>query len=152
MNGAERFFVDTNVLLYAVDPANPRKREAAQEWLERLWEHAAGRLSWQVLHEFYANAVRKPGRPGRTVRSTVEVFALWNPVDTTLGLIQRAWYWTEQAQLTYWDALIVSAAERSACAWLLSEDFQTGRRFGATTVLNPFRERPEAFGLHRGPR
>jgi predicted nucleic acid-binding protein len=147
MRAAERVFVDTNVLLYAADPADPAKRSAARQWLTGLWQNGAGRLSWQVLHEFYTNAVRKLRAHHAEARTTVELFATWYPIETSLGLIQRAWFWMDEARISYWDALIVAAAERAGCAWLLSEDFQTGRKMGAITVLNPFRSRPEEFGL-----
>lgn len=52
MNGAEIFFVDSNVALYYVDPANQRKRDQARDWFDHLWMAGAGRISWQVLHEF----------------------------------------------------------------------------------------------------
>ena len=45
-------FVDTNVLLYSLDPRDPIKKARSKEWLEYLWQFGAGRLSWQVLHEF----------------------------------------------------------------------------------------------------
>jgi predicted nucleic acid-binding protein len=144
---AERFFVDTNLLLYSADPADPRKREAANLWLTALWEQAAGRPSWQVLHEFYANAIRKLRAPPRKARATVEALAQWQPVDTSVALVQRAWYWMDKAGLPYWDSLIVAAAERASCAFLLSEDFQEGRKFDAVAVVNPFASPPREFGL-----
>ena len=147
MRAVENVFVDTNVLLYAVDPADAVKQAGARQWVDTLWETGRGRLSWQVLHEFYANATRKPGAGVTEARTTVELFASWNPVDTSLGLIQKAWQWTDRAQLPYWDALIVAAAERAGCLWILSEDFQSGRRFGAMTVVNPFRSRPDVLSL-----
>ena len=58
----------------------------------------------------------------------------------------------DQAQLTYWDGLIVAAAEQAGCAWLLSEDFQAGRKLGRVTVVNPFHDRPEHFGLEPNSR
>jgi predicted nucleic acid-binding protein len=146
MPAGDRFFVDTNVLLYSLDRAAPAKRDAAKRWLAMLWENGSGCISWQVLHEFYLNATRKPGASNQRARSIVEVFALWQPIDSSLGLIQRAWYWTDKAQVSYWDALIVSAAERGGCAWLLSEDLQDGRRLGGVTIVNPFKRGPEAFG------
>ena len=57
-------------------------------------------------------------------------------------MFQRAWYWSDQAQVTFWDAMIVSAAERMRCRFLLSEDFQTGREFGSITIVNPFATYP----------
>jgi predicted nucleic acid-binding protein len=150
MPGAERFFVDTNLLLYAMDPLDPAKQRCAQGWLEVLWKSGAGAVSWQVLHEFYVNATRKLRSTAAQARSTVEVFMEWQPVDTSPVLIQRAWHWTDTAQLSYWDALIVAAAEKRDCRWLVSEDFQVGQKFGAVTVINPFRAVPEDFGLPNG--
>jgi predicted nucleic acid-binding protein len=57
-------------------------------------------------------------------------------------LLERAWHWTDAAHLPYWDALILGAAEIAGCDFLLSEDFQAGRRFGAVKVLNPFTAAP----------
>ena len=71
----------------------------------------------------------------------------WQPVETTLGLMERAWQWMDSAQLSYWDALILGAAEVSACRWLLNEDLQDGRTYGAATVVNPFRVSPGEFFL-----
>jgi len=148
MNGADTFFLDTNILLYSADPADPNKQAAAQRWLTILWRHRAGRLSWQVLNEFYVNAVRKLRTPNRNARMTVETLVLWKPVDMTPTILRRAWHWIDAAQLTYWDALILATAEAAQCAWLLSEDFQAGRRYGGVTVVNALRESPDAFGLH----
>lgn len=145
MRAAERFFVDTNVLLYSVDPADAAKQRAARQWLKVLWENGAGCLSWQVLNEFYVNAVQKLKTPSPKARRLVEAFALWQPVETSLGLIERGWYWMDEAQLSYWDSLIVAASERAGCAWLLSEDFQEGRKFGDVAVVNPFRSHPAGF-------
>ena len=144
---AERFFGDTNVLLYSVDPAGGGKRELAQQWADALWTSDAGRISWQVLNEFYANAVRKLRAPVQGVRTTVETLAQWQPTGFGLGALQRAWYWADKAGIPYWDSLIVASAEAAGCANLLSEDFQTGRKFGEVTVVNPFRAGPGEFGL-----
>lgn len=106
--------------------------------MDRLWELNTGRISWQVVHEFYVNAVRKLGVPSGVARGLVQTYALWQPVESTAGLVERAWYWMDKAQLAYWDALIVAAAERSSCEVLLSEDFAHGRRFEGVLVVNPF--------------
>lgn len=139
---ADLVFTDTNLLLYAVDRIDPGKQARAAAWLDSLWKGGRGRLSWQVLSEFYVNAVRKMGAPPAEARARVELLALWQPVETSLGLAQRAWYWSDSAQLSHWDALIVAAAERCGCRWLLSEDFQEGRSFGGVTVVNPFTRAP----------
>lgn len=149
MSGGDRFFVDTNVLLYSLDASAPEKQQAARGWLAALWESGVGALSWQVLHEFYVNAVRKTNTSKPVARQLTEDFAQWRPPEVTLGLIRRAWHWSDQAQLSYWDSLILAAAERMECMWLLSEDFQAGRRYGDVTIINPFVQPPEEFGLTR---
>jgi predicted nucleic acid-binding protein len=138
------FFVDTNVLLYALDPADAAKNHRARSWMTTLWEHKAGRLSWQVLNEYYANA-RKVNVPLSVARSNVETLALWDPVGFGLGVLHRAWYWTDKTAVPYWDALVLAAAETAACVHVLTEDFQAGQKFGDLTIVNPFRTPPDQF-------
>lgn len=142
MLAGELVFVDSNVLLYSMDPADAGKRSEAQRWLYALWQSGLGRISWQVLIEFYASAVRKLV-DGSGIRKTVRLFSRWQPGEPGLLLIERAWYWCDESQISFWDAMIVAAAERAGCKWLLSEDFQPDRKFGAITVVSPFEVQPE---------
>ena len=135
-------FVDTNVLLYVIDATSAEKRERAVDWMSTLRENGTGRTSWQVLNEFYSNATRKFRVQPRDVRPVIEELALWQPVGFGLGLVQQAWTWSDRASLSYWDALILSAAEYSGSRFLLSEDFQEGRTFGVVRVINPFHTAP----------
>jgi len=135
-----KVFVDTNVLLYAFDAKEIEKRRVAREWMGWLWERATGRLSWQVLIEFYVNALRAGLKESeRQARETVRLYSTWRPLAVGAPLIDRAWYWRDKAQTSYWDSLILAAAEKEECAWLLSEDFQDGRKYGSVVVVNPFR-------------
>ena len=143
MPAAKRIFVDTNVLLYFLDPSDPIRQTRAAEWLHHLWATGNGALSWQVLHEFYANAVRKLAVPPAEARFLVDSFLTWAPSDTTPALIHRAWHWIDIAQLPYWDALILAAAELTGATILLTEDFQADRRFDEIQVINPFTTAPE---------
>jgi len=140
-------FVDTNVLLYNVDDRDPAKQRAAHLWLDTLWEWGNVRVSWQVLNEFYFNATKKIGAPQAVARRLMETYVQWKPLDFSLPLLQRGWYWQDHADIRYWDALILAAAERSNCRWLLSEDFQDGRKYGSVQAVNPFRTEPN--GLFR---
>ena len=145
--GGERgVFVDTNVLIYAVDKLEGSKHELALRWMSSLWSSNAGRLSWQVLNEFYVNALRKSRLPAQNARDLVSSLTLWKPVGLGFGLVHRAWYWMDSAKISYWDALILASAETAGCAYLLSEDFQEGRKFHSITVVNPFHSLPEEFG------
>jgi predicted nucleic acid-binding protein len=147
MNGSDNFFVDSNVLLYCVDPVEFEKRRRAAEWMEALWRAGNGRLSWQVLHEFYWNGVKRMRLEAARAREMVEDLSHWRPVDTSLGLVHQCWGWIDAAQLTYWDALILAAAERAGARYLLSEDFQEDRLFGEIRVLNPFNHSPSEFSI-----
>lgn len=54
--------------------------------LENGWR----RLSWQVLHEFYSNAIRKFGVAPRSAHKSVEVFARWKPSEMSMELYKEA--------------------------------------------------------------
>lgn len=149
MSADKLLFIDTNVLLYRYDTSDVGKQRSARLWLDLLWDRGDGRLSWQVLNEFYVNATGKIGAPAATIRAAVETYAEWKPAEFTLGQMRRAWHWRDQAGLSYWDGLILAAAEQLGCRWLLSEDFQHGRQYGSVQVVNPFRTDPPELLGHR---
>jgi len=104
-------------------------------------------LSWQVLNEFYWNAVKKMRLQSAKAREIVEDLSLWSPVGASPGVAHDAWQWMDTAQLSYWDALILAAARRSGARYLLSEDFQKGRRYDDVMVPDPFENAPGDFLL-----
>jgi predicted nucleic acid-binding protein len=138
MSGSAPTFVDSNVLLYSVDSRDSKRRAQAVQALDELWRSRSGRISWQVLHEFYWNAVKKMGANRDAVRRQVELYEAWQPVHADGEIIRRAWFWETESRISFWDAMIVSAAERCGCIRLLSEDLQAGRRFQTVEVVNPF--------------
>lgn len=138
-------FVDSNVLLYANDRSESEKQPVAHAWLEVLGTDKTGRLSPQVLREFYWNATRKLARPlARTAaRDVVRRFAAWSTTADDAALVDEAWKLEDRSQLAWWDALIVASAIRADCRWLLTEDLQDGQRFAGVVVVNPFRHTPD---------
>ena len=136
-------FVDSNVFLYAVDEANPRKQEAARNWRAELWKNRRGRVSFQVLGEFYVNAVRKRPAAREEARAEVRDLLAWNPVLADAGLLERGWKLQDRYGLSYWDALIVAAAKVAACRYLLTEDLQAGQKLDGIEVVNPFLRDPQ---------
>ena len=138
-------FVDSNVLLYAHDRSESEKQAVAHAWLEALWLDRAGRVSPQVLREFYWNATRKLVRPlTRTAaRDVVRRFGPWSTADDDAALVAEAWKLEDRSQLAWWDALIVASAIHANCRWLLTEDLQDGQRFGGVVVVDPFRHTPD---------
>jgi predicted nucleic acid-binding protein len=136
----DRVFFDTNILLYAEDGRDMRKRRIANDCIEAAWKDQLARCSWQVLHEFYLNASRKLGLQQAAARTLVRYYEVWDPLETNGAVVERAWFWMDQAQVSYWDGLVLGAAEQLECSVLLSEDFQAGRRYGGVLVVNPFAE------------
>jgi predicted nucleic acid-binding protein len=138
-------FVDSNVLLYAHDRSEAEKQQVAHAWLETLWLDGAGRVSPQVLREFYWNATRKLARPlTRTAaRDVVRKFGSWSTSADDAALVAEAWKLEDRSQLAWWDALIVASAIHANCRWLLTEDLQDGQRFGSVLVVDPFRHTPD---------
>jgi len=73
-------FVDTNVLVYATDLADPRKQELARNWLDELWTSETGRVSFQVLQEFCAMVSQKSPSTRGEARATVRDFLSYRPL------------------------------------------------------------------------
>jgi predicted nucleic acid-binding protein len=137
-------FVDTNVLLYALDEADPSKRQTARKWTADLWKSRRGRVSFQVLGEFYVNALRIHPASRDEARAEVRDLLAWNPVASDAALIESGWKLQDRYQLSYWDALIVAAAKAVACRYLLTEDLQAGQKLDGIEILNPFLRAPES--------
>ena len=137
-------FVDTNVLVHARDRTDEAKHRRALEWLTALWEERAGRLSWQVLQEYYVTATRKldPPRDTFDAREDVTSLVTWQPIDVDTSVIDAAWGIEDRFGLSWWDALIVAAAQAGGCTHLLTEDLQNGQIFGDLTVVDPFHHEP----------
>jgi len=138
-------FVDTNVLVYARDTTEADKQEQAARWIEHLWRTRAGRLSFQVLHEFFVTVTAKlrPGMAVAAARDDVRTLLAWGPVAPLPRSLEAAWRLQDRFSLSWWDALIVAAAQEAGCSVLLSEDLQHGQRFGDVEVCSPFRAAPE---------
>jgi len=133
-------FVDTNVFLYARDAGEPRKQPRAAEWLAHLWRERLGRTSLQVLSEYYVNVTRKldPGLPAAEAWDDVTALFAWQPHPVDASLMQRAREIERRYRLSWWDSLVVAAAQLQDCALLLTEDLQDGATFGSVTVRSPF--------------
>ena len=129
-------FVDTNVLFYVFDQADPTKRDQAR----RLLEVVEPVISAQVLSEFYSTVTRK-GRPPMTAdqaRRAVQRWSRLRVVPITAALVQAAIQTSRDHQLSYWDALILEAAVAACCEELLTEDLADGAVLRGVRIRNPF--------------
>ncbi|MBI4208681.1 MAG: PIN domain-containing protein [Deltaproteobacteria bacterium] len=138
------YFVDTNVLVYARDASEPQKQELAEQWLTFLWESRNGRLSIQVLNEYYATVTQKldPGLRPALARKDVRDLMAWQPISLDTQTLENAWTVQDRFKLSWWDSLIVSAAQISGCKYLLTEDIQNQQDLYGLQVVNPFKENP----------
>lgn len=133
-------FVDSNVLLCRRDLDEPVKRLLAAAWVEHHWRAASGRTSFQVLGEYYTNATRRlrPGLDADDAWDDVEALLSWRPQPIDAELLQKGREVERRFRLSWWDSLIVAAAQSQNCTLLLSEDLQDGARYGGVTVRSPF--------------
>lgn len=138
-------FVDTNVLVYLRDSTEPEKQRPAAEWIGYLWETGTGRLSGQVLQEYYVTVTEKlnPGMPPEDARADILALRAWNPLFPDADLFEDAWAVEDRYGFSFWDALIVAAARRLDCSLLLTEDLQDGQELEGLAVRSPFTYEPE---------
>jgi predicted nucleic acid-binding protein len=138
MNG--KSFVDTNILLYAHDHQTGPRSVTAQELLKKLWQENRGVLSTQVLQEFCVNARRKSIHPIDLdeLREAILDFLGWEIVVNSAQSILRALDIEARHKVSFWDALILQAAESAGCEVLYSEDLSHGQEYNGVLVINPF--------------
>ena len=133
-------FVDTNVLVYFRDASEPEKQSRAADWLIELWKNQLGRLSIQVLNEFYVTVTQKlnPGLSCADARMDIKNLWVWKPVAIDRDVIENGWTIQDQYGFSWRDSLIIAAAQKTDCSILLSEDLQHEQEIDGLTVLNPF--------------
>jgi predicted nucleic acid-binding protein len=136
---SDKYFVDTNILVYAHDRTTGAKHLRAQRLLEQLWNSGQGVLSTQVLQELCINLRRKAGNPlpMEEVRLLIREYATWEVVTNTPESVLRALDIEIRYKTSFWDALILQAAEDAGASILYSEDLAAGQRFGAIQIVNP---------------
>ena len=135
-------FVDTNVLIYALDEADRKKHEAARFWRADLWKSRRGRISYQVLQEFYVKVTQKWPSSRQQARAEVRDLLAWQPVSVDAPLLERAWRIQDRYHFSFWDALIVAAAKVASCRYLLTKDLQADQDIDGVLVINPFLQAP----------
>jgi predicted nucleic acid-binding protein len=134
-------FVDTNVLVYSIDPTDPHKRDAATEILRR--RDLA--LSCQVLQEFIVQvtSARKVWAISLDEAATfVRSWSRFPIIETTVALVDRSLEISRRYRLHYWDSAVLAAAAAAGADALLTEDLQHGQVVGGVRIVNPFRDLP----------
>jgi predicted nucleic acid-binding protein len=131
-------FVDTNVLIYTREAEDTLKQQKSLFWMKELWTSGNGRLSFQVLQEYFAKLLRKKTELRDQARADVRDLIAWHPVVINASVLEHAWRIQDRYRLSFWDSLIVAAAKAASCRWLLTEDLQPGQNLDGVTVVNPF--------------
>lgn len=136
----DKVFVDTNILVYAHDRDAGRRHALAKEVLDRLWDDRTGILSTQVLQEFYVTLTKKVHKPIKkpAARRIVQRYFSWKVVINTPPIIFQASEIEESYKISFWDALIVSAAFSESASVILTEDLNHGQYVEGILINNPF--------------
>jgi predicted nucleic acid-binding protein len=146
-----RYFVDTNILMYAHDTSTGEKHERAKALVAGLWRDRSGVVSTQVLQELSVTLRRKAGRP-LDIRATREImtdYLTWQVIVNGGESILEALDLEARYHVSFWDALVLQAAQASGAEVLYTEDLSDGQRYGSVRIVNPLRDgqgKPEATG------
>ena len=132
-------FLDTNVLVYAVDGSHAA-REKRLRALE-LFDSQDFALSTQVLQEFYVTVTRKIAVPLSPEKALewIEQLTVFPCVAVEASLVKIAIENSVRHQISYWDAAIITAADLAGARTLFSEDLNHEQYYGSVQVINPFR-------------
>ena len=138
---SDKYFVDTNILMYAHDASAGVKHERAKALVEELWRDRTGVVSSQVLQELSVNLRRKAGRPldAKATRDIIADYLTWQVVVNGNESILEAIDLEGRYRISFWDALILQGAQASGAEVMLSEDLSEGQTYGSVRVTNPLR-------------
>jgi len=139
----EQAFVDTNVLVYAFDRTDSNKKQTAQKLITHLGDKDLLRLSTQVLQELFVTLTRKV-KQRCSSQEAIEILdhlAVWPLVQIDYSAIKAAASVSDEARISFWDALVVVAAARSGASILYTEDLNDGQELLGVKVRNPFADR-----------
>ncbi|MDD4623672.1 MAG: PIN domain-containing protein [Kiritimatiellae bacterium] len=134
-----KVFLDTNVLAYACDADQPEKRDQARALLNKIARESPPCVSTQVLQEFFVTVTRKmgvaPAQAKRIIHSLRHMETVLIDREDITRAIDCSMIW----QISFWDALILTAARKPRCRIVYSEDLNNAQEYDTVRVVNPFR-------------
>jgi predicted nucleic acid-binding protein len=136
----DRFFVDTNILVYAHDVTAEDKHARARALVGELWQSRQGCLSVQVLQEFFVTTTRKIPKPldAPAAAQIIDDLAHWHLHAPGAGDVRAAIDIHQRTGASFWDAMILRSAKELGCQILYSEDLNAGQDYAGVHVRNPF--------------
>jgi predicted nucleic acid-binding protein len=136
---AERFTLDTNILIYAVDARDGHKRDFAINIIEA----AVGLdcpLALQVVGEFYVAATTKLKLAAKDAADrSAQLIASFDTFGYSVHAVRAALEEAPKRRFSYWDSVLLASAAEAGCTTIFSEDMADGARFGSIVIANPFR-------------
>jgi predicted nucleic acid-binding protein len=138
---SDKFFLDTNVFVYAFDPSASAKARQADDLIRLALNSGRGVISYQVVQEFFNVAYRRFPEPMRGELAEVYFLDVLGPlcaVQSSAELFVQSLRAFGRYRMQWFDALIVAGAIEAKCSILYSEDFQHGQKFEGVEIRNPF--------------
>ncbi len=146
INGQEKsyivskIFIDTNILVYTLDTTDKQKHERARAVLQQIINKHHPVISTQVIKEFFVVATKKLNAEPIIVKNIIHNFQNMEVVNNDLPLIEEAIDISVISQLSFWDSLIIAAAEKAKCEFVFSEDLNAGQNYRGVLLLNPLEQ------------
>lgn len=133
-----KIFIDTNILVYALDNKDKEKKKKTREIIKKVIDSYQAVISTQVIKEFYVVATKKLNIDPIIAKNIIHNFHNMEIVNNDLEIIEQAIDISVISQLSFWDSLIIAAAERSNCEYIISEDLNAGQIYRGVELINPF--------------
>ena len=133
-----KIFIDTNILVYTLDKRDKVKQKKAREIFKKIVELHQPVLSTQILKEFYVVSVSKLKADHLMVKNIIHNFKNMEIVNNDIDLIEQAIDISIISRISFWDSLVVAAAEKAKCDFIISEDLNAGQTYRGVMVINPF--------------
>jgi predicted nucleic acid-binding protein len=136
-----KVFLDTNLFIYSFDDRDPLKRSMARELIRTVTLDGTGVISYQVVQEFFNVVLVKIPNKMRPEDAPLFLASAFRPllaVHSSVALFADAMRLKERFRLSWYDSLIVAAAQQANCKILYTEDLQHNQRFDDVLVQNPF--------------
>ena len=134
-----KVFIDTNILIYTIDKKDMEKHDESRRLVKRVSSDHVPVVSTQVLQEFYNGLTSKLKIDKIVAKNILHSYRNIEIVSPDLSLIEQAVDISVLFQLSFWDSLIVAAAEQANCSILITEDLNDGQKIRGIKVVNPFK-------------
>ena len=135
-----KIFIDTNILVYTLDAKDSYKQAKARKIMEKVVNLHQPVISTQVINGFYVAATRKLNIDKTLIKTIVHNFKNMEIITSDLQLTENAINISIESQISFWDSLIIAAAEKANCKLIISEDLNSGQKYQGISLINPFQQ------------